>query len=364
MGTSLYGLTPAATYQGLIKFGDNSAISASLRYLSDGLGNDLPLSVSSSSIGISTITGAAKLNIGIVSDASKGLIMSASTGLLNVYPYYNSSYGVIMESRNSTDTAYQGMTFSGSKIFLTDGNVNINTGGTDLGAKLAVKGTTSSGAIASFLVQNSGATQLFRVDNDGTTSGLAASFSTQVYIGTPGTAAKLAIKSGGSTSATNAIFVQNSGATQLFKVLDDGTIEAGGATATQFKVMNQSGLAISRDGSFDANIRIREFGAGSGPVFKMNGNSTPTFKMLDSSNFNCITSWSDWTGIGRFTVENTSACLQADSTTKGFLPPRMTDAQVRAIATPAAGLMCFNTDLDCPVFYSTLGWRKISHSAM
>ena len=59
-----------------------------------------------------------------------------------------------------------------------------------------------------------------------------------------------------------------------------------------------------------------------------------------------------------------SACLQADSTTQGFLPPRMTDAQVRAIATPAVGLMAYNTDLDCPVFYSAAGWRKVSHSAM
>jgi hypothetical protein len=34
-----------------------------------------------------------------------------------------------------------------------------------------------------------------------------------------------------------------------------------------------------------------------------------------------------------------SAILQADSTTKGFLPPRMTTTQKNAIATPATGLM-------------------------
>jgi hypothetical protein len=363
MGTSLYGLTPAATYQGLIKFGDNSAISASLRYLSDGLGNDLPISVSSSNVGISTTTSNAKFNIGNVADAANGITMSASTGLLNIVPYYNSSYGVIMESRNSTNTAYNGFSISGSKIFLTDGNVNINTGGTDLGSKLAVKGTTSSGAVASFLVQNSGGTQIFRVDNDGTTSGLAGSFSSQIYIGTPGTAARLSIKSSGSTSATNAIFAQNSGSTQLFKVIDDGTIEAGGATATQFKVMNTSGLSVSRDASLDANIRIREFGTG-GPVLKINGNGTPNFKFYDGSNFQCLLTDANWTGTGYLTTKNSSAALQTDSTTTGWLPPRMTDAQVRAIATPAVGLTCYNTDLDCPVFYSTAGWRKISHSAM
>ena len=46
MGTSLSGLTPANTYQALIKVGDNSALSATLKRLSDGAGNDLPLWVS------------------------------------------------------------------------------------------------------------------------------------------------------------------------------------------------------------------------------------------------------------------------------------------------------------------------------
>ena len=39
-----------------------------------------------------------------------------------------------------------------------------------------------------------------------------------------------------------------------------------------------------------------------------------------------------------------SAVLQADSTTKGFLPPRMTKAQRDAIASPANGLMIYQTD--------------------
>jgi hypothetical protein len=41
-----------------------------------------------------------------------------------------------------------------------------------------------------------------------------------------------------------------------------------------------------------------------------------------------------------------SAILQADSTTQGFLPPRMTTTQKNAIATPAAGLVVYDTDLN------------------
>ena len=68
--------------------------------------------------------------------------------------------------------------------------------------------------------------------------------------------------------------------------------------------------------------------------------------------------------IGFAGYPDSSAVAEIKSTTRGFLPPRMTQAQILAIASPAVGLMAYNTDLDCPVFYSAAGWRKISHSAM
>jgi hypothetical protein len=55
MGTSLTGLTPSTTYDALIKVGDNGALSATAKYLSDGLGNDSPLSMSTTLVGIGTL---------------------------------------------------------------------------------------------------------------------------------------------------------------------------------------------------------------------------------------------------------------------------------------------------------------------
>ena len=49
-------------------------------------------------------------------------------------------------------------------------------------------------------------------------------------------------------------------------------------------------------------------------------------------------------GIGT-TTPDASAALEIESTTKGFLPPRMTLAQINAIATPVEGLMVYC--LDC-----------------
>jgi hypothetical protein len=48
MGTSLGDLSPGSTYPGLIKFGDNGAISTSIKAISDGEGNDTPVGISSS----------------------------------------------------------------------------------------------------------------------------------------------------------------------------------------------------------------------------------------------------------------------------------------------------------------------------
>jgi hypothetical protein len=44
--------------------------------------------------------------------------------------------------------------------------------------------------------------------------------------------------------------------------------------------------------------------------------------------------------------KNSSAVLELESTTKGFLPPRMTTAQRDAIVSPAKGLVLYNTDTD------------------
>ena len=56
------------------------------------------------------------------------------------------------------------------------------------------------------------------------------------------------------------------------------------------------------------------------------------------------------------TSTNASAQLQVDSTTKGFLPPRMTTTQKNAIASPATGLQVYDTTLNRPCFYDGTTW--------
>jgi hypothetical protein len=60
-------------------------------------------------------------------------------------------------------------------------------------------------------------------------------------------------------------------------------------------------------------------------------------------------------GIGATTI-NASAKVQVDSTTQGFLPPRMSTTQKLAIGTPAAGLMVYDTTLNQMSYYNGTIW--------
>ena len=56
-------------------------------------------------------------------------------------------------------------------------------------------------------------------------------------------------------------------------------------------------------------------------------------------------------------TKDASSVLELASTTKGLLIPRITTAQMNAIAAPAPGLMVYNIDLNCLHFYFS-GWKS------
>jgi len=60
-------------------------------------------------------------------------------------------------------------------------------------------------------------------------------------------------------------------------------------------------------------------------------------------------------GIGTSSPAS-SSMLEVSSTTKGFLYPRMTNSQMSAISSPAAGLTIFNTDASALYCYNGTNW--------
>lgn len=69
-------------------------------------------------------------------------------------------------------------------------------------------------------------------------------------------------------------------------------------------------------------------------------------------------------GIGT-TTPDASSMLEVQSTSKGVLVPRMTTVQRLAIATPANGLLVYDTNFDCFFYYiaATSSWQNMCTSS-
>jgi hypothetical protein len=167
-------------------------------------------------------------------------------------------------------------------------------------------------------------------------------------VGTNAPSATGHFKGSGSTSATTSLLVQNSAGTELFKVSDNGAATFAGNT-------NVTGtLNVTQDVSFNNTVLFWNLGyqirnTKNGLIFTgPSGSATGALGL----------------GMTQGTGINASCILQADSTTKGFLMPRMTTTQINAIASPATGLEVYNTTLNCPCFYNGTGWRQVTHTAM
>jgi hypothetical protein len=63
--------------------------------------------------------------------------------------------------------------------------------------------------------------------------------------------------------------------------------------------------------------------------------------------------------VGTTPSLDASAALEVDSTTKGFLPPRMTQAQRDAIGSPATGLQVYNTTTSKVNVYDGATWVEV-----
>lgn len=58
-----------------------------------------------------------------------------------------------------------------------------------------------------------------------------------------------------------------------------------------------------------------------------------------------------------------SAMLEVSSTSKGFLPPRLTLEQIKNINAPVAGLMVYYTEANKPCYYNGTGWVFFDNTA-
>ena len=156
--------------------------------------------------------------------------------------------------------------------------------------------------------------------------------------------AQLHIKGSGATSATTALLVENSAGTDLLKVQDDGNV----VTASVRAVGNLRLGASGTDRYYVTSAQIH-------PLSNQDlGRDNSTSYHWNNVYSTGVTHITDNTTSS--TTLNASAKLQVDSTTQGFLPPRMTDAERDAIATPAAGLMIYDTSNNQMNYWNGSTW--------
>jgi hypothetical protein len=127
---------------------------------------------------------------------------------------------------------------------------------------------------------------------------------------------------GNNSASTVALSVVNSVANTNFSVRDDGVLIVRPATAIR---TNSANALYYLD---------------LGRVVVRNGDASENSQMQIGSNLAPVA----------------SAVLDLNSTIRGFLPPRMTTTQKNAIASPAEGLMIYDTDLKRPCFYNGTSW--------
>jgi len=189
-------------------------------------------------------------------------------------------------------------------------------------------------------------------------------------VGTNAPSATVHAKSAGDTSATFIFRGDNSSGVERFSIASNGALFLA-QTGNRNIEVNPGGYIIVSNYTAGFNVTSKIV-AGSGSALdaqmgvKGSGSTSATTSLLvqNSASTAALTIKDDLTSTfgGSVSVGATivaSAILQADSTTKGFLPPRMTTTQKNAIASPAAGLVVYDSTTNKLQCYNGSTWNDL-----
>jgi hypothetical protein len=150
----------------------------------------------------------------------------------------------------------------------------------------------------------------------------------------------------GSITGSNIPLVFSTNQSERMRITSGGNVGIGTTSpATKLEIVGASGLQVRN-------------GAADGFSFQQANTNTWQWTPLTSGSNYIIQNANVSIGTSS---PSASAILQVDSNAKGFLPPRMTNAQRTAISSPAVGLIVYCTDATEGLYqYTSAGWANLN----
>lgn len=279
----------------------------------------------------------------LIGNASNVAVANAMSGGATI-----SNTGVLTLTNSSvTGQALTGFVSGAGTVSATD---TILTAANKFNGNIALKYNSTGGDIVP--AANSTSTMSVK-RQDGTTNVINVDTTNQILsVGTIATDGDLTVKKAPGDGSSVSIFCQNSstgGTANVKSQNQTGDVLQLVSVGSTFSVAELQRMTLLQSNS-TTGTRIVSTDASAKMYFAMGGALAANDKMaLDSTGA---------LSVGT-TSANAAAIVQADSTTRGFLPPRMTEAQRDAIATPPAGLMIYNTTTNKLNVYTT-AWEVIT----
>jgi hypothetical protein len=341
---SLTNQTILSTYQSLLKTSSNGNLTTSLLQISDGLGNNSPLYLSTTLAAVNS-----NLLVGTTTDSGYKLDVNGTARVQTSLQISGASDGAITFPTTVSGQVMKVFSQYGSNalvVWSNGYNLNLNGGG-GMTSNFVTTITGSNGSPALTVQQGNVAwTPVLKVNAIGST-GTQFNTNGNVLIGTT-TDAGYKLDVNGDLRVINNGVIGNASAFSggfagLMSIRKDLDVTAGGTYRNgQLAIgsaSNNGALVLGYSTSGAGTIQAAVLGVAFSPL------------TIQAYGGNVL--------IGT-TTDIASSILTLQSTTKGFLPPRMTNAQRTAISSPAIGLIVYCTDATEGLYiYKSTGWTFV-----